>query len=264
MNTKKVRYSAIALAVALTISSPMTSASFFAGALEPTQILNMIELIGSHLKHIQSVKKQIEQYANQTHRLKNQIKMMEQIDPGKASSLLKGVHAGADLHESLTRRFELADTIKSTLDSLQENLSDVQREGAVGYEVMKSLQDQGYPISGEQYIAAMQVLAKQRTETYGERMKRVQRASKVALDDAIRLKRIAELNPDIESEIEGIQALVKMNENLSGLISYNNQLMTDQVLTQMEVSQEQIRAIDEQRIKVEHQRQYFSDWNVED
>jgi len=230
-----------------------------AGATEPTQILNNIELLGSHLKQVQSVGKQIQQYANQGKRLINQVKMMQQLDPTKAGDLLKGVGIGADMAGHLAQRYEAAQEIGNTLTSMSDGMSTLYREGRIAHNVIDDLRRAGHNITGGDYIAAMDVLAKKRADTYGVRIEQVRRASQTAIADADRLKKIAELNPDIVSEIEGLQAIIKTNENLSGLIAYNNQLVTEQVVSQMELNQSQILQIDEAHVRRRQQDEFYND-----
>jgi len=261
-----IRYNVLTLALVAGLGvgaiGPLQATGMIAGATEPTQLMNNFQLLAAHMKQVQSMAKRVQQYANQGKRLANQVKMMQRLDPSKARDLLKGVGIGADMAGHLSQRYEAAEEIGKTLTSMSDGLSTLYREGRIAHDVIEDLRKAGHNISGGDYIAAMDVLAKQRADTYGIRIEQVKKASQTAIDDAARLKKLAELNPEIVSEMEGLQAIIKTNENLAGLIAYNNQLVTEQVISQMELNKEQILEVDEARIRAEQKRKYYSSFRV--
>jgi len=259
-----LRRTALAVALPLVFSSQVQATGMIAGATEPTQIMNKFELTMSHLKHIKSLATRVQQYANQAQRLAHQVDMMKNLDATKARDLLKGLKIGSDIAGDLSRRHEVSTEITATLTSLSDNLSTVYREGYIAANVMEDLQRAGHKITGDDYLGAMNALAYMRVDTYGKRMEHVKKASEAAQADAENLRRVAALNPEIASEIQGLQAIIKTNEQLGGMFAMNNQLLTEQVHAQYELNQAQLFAIDEARIGSEHKTQNLMSWLSED
>jgi len=259
-----LRRTVLAATLPLVFAGQVQASGMVAGATEPTQLMNNFQLAASHLKQVQSVAKQAQQYANQVKRLQNQVQMLQRLDLSKVNGLLKGMKIGSDIAGDLSKRHEVSTEITETLSSLSNNLSSVYREGYVAANVMDSLHKAGHKISGDDYIGAMNALAHMRVDTYGKRMEHVKKASEAAQSDAENLKRIAAIHPEITGEMEGIQVLIKTNEQLGGMIAMNNQLLGEQVLGQYELNQEQLLAIDEARIGSEHKTQNLMGWLSEE
>jgi len=254
------RRTALAAALPFVFAGHAQAASMMAGALEPTQIMNKVQLHMSHLKQVKAVATQVQQYANQVKRLQNQALMIKRLDLSKVNGLLKGLKIGSDIAGDLSKRHEISTEITGTLASLSDNLTTVYREGYIAANVMEDLHRAGYKISGDDYLGAMNALAHMRVDTYGKRMEHVKKASEQAQADAENLKRIAAVHPEITGEMEGLQVLIKTNEQLGGMLAMNNQLLGEQVLGQYELNQQQLLAIDEARIGSEQKVQNLMGW----
>lgn len=208
------RIKALALGVALAcMSAPAANASSVIGSIEPTQIANNVELVAQYVKQVEQAATQIKQY-------QAQLKALQQMDPNKLKSMLKGM-GGATGEAELLRRLGITQQLDTELQDLSKNMQTIYREGKVAADVVALLNSRGSKVTGRDYIAMMKALAEQRQDTYGARMRAITKATEDARSDIQRVNNIAAAAGEITSDVQGLQAIVQTNgimaQQLAGL-----------------------------------------------
>jgi len=248
MNTMKtIKTAALAIAISAALASPSVMATgMVAGATEPTQIMNNIELMTAQVERLEQGIKRVQHFTKQ---IEHYQKTLEKLAPEKVRGLLKGFKDARDLAQNLKRQYNSAKEMAHRMDNLTDNLKTLSKEGKIAANVMESLRKSGRNISGNDYIGAMKELSEVRSEEYGERIKKVREASEAAQDDIERINKINELNPEISSNVEGLQAIVGTNNVIAGQLAYMNQTQTELTVEQMKLNRELIREVDEEQIR---------------
>lgn len=203
------RISALAVALTLAVGGPLMmpqpahAGAAVWGATEWTQIANNVQLVASYGKQVQQVITQIKQY-------EAQLKALRQLDPRKLEGMLKGM-AGEMAGKEVLRQLKATEALDGTLQKLAKNIDTIHREGRTATEVYELLRSRGKNIKPGDYVGMIKALAEVRQDTYGERLKELNRAVEDAQSDIKRAEAIADLAPQIATDVEGFGALLQSN-----------------------------------------------------
>lgn len=210
---------ALSVATAVLIGSPRPAQSAAVwGATEWTQIANNIELGLQYKEMVEQTITQVQQY-------EAQLKSLRQLDGNRLDGMLRGV-GGVRAGEEVLRAIGESEAVNERLRSLASNMEVLIREGRSAVEVAQVLQERGYKVNPDDYIGMMRQLAEVEQDTYGERLKALDRAAADAQHDIERVQRIAELSKDIETHVEGFGALLQSSAVMSSQLAGLRQTMT--------------------------------------
>lgn len=225
-------------------ASPLTMSTAVIASTEPTQIMNNIELVLQY-------KKQIEQTINQVKQYEAQLKSLRQMDRGRLDGMLKGV-GGSMTADEIMRTLNEVSEVDARLGTLNESMATITREGRIAGDTLALLRSKGRDVSPSDYVGMMKALGEINQDTYGERLRALDRAGTNAQNDIRRVQAIAEMSPNIQTHVEGFGALVQTNAIMSGQLAGMQQSMNS--ATAMNVQTAQLLAKESNRADVDEVR----------
>lgn len=227
---KKLAVAVMIAAAVAAVPSTVSAGAMAGGSSEVTQIMNNVQLVLSYAKQVNMVSQQVKTY-------QAQLKQLKQLDPKKASDLLKGVQgvaAGVDI----VKRINAIDELDGTLQGLSDKMNSLGREGKIAASTIDMLAQKGHKLDLDDYLGMMKALSDTKQAAYGERLKMLNSVAKDAQSDIERVNKIAAANAGIESDVQGFQAMLQSNAVMvSQLASLRGQLASSE---KMSIEQAQI------------------------
>lgn len=203
MNTQRLLSLAVAAALCAGLPSVVSASGAIAGATEPTQLLNNVELAASYVQHVRKVAKQIEN-------IRELEKHLKQLNPARAQSLLKdfrGLRSIDELRDAIDQSKRLGDV----LSDLDTDMATILYEHENAARVLGNLNRRNVRATGGDIMRGMHELSVRRGREYERRVREYTRALESAQNNIQRVERITQDAPEIKSTVEGLSALQVSN-----------------------------------------------------
>jgi hypothetical protein len=212
-------------------------------ATEVTQLLNNVVLLQQYAEQVRMVVAQLQELQQWAQNLK-------QLSPTRVLQIIRdqfGITSIEELNQMLGVSYELA----STLQMLQRDVTTITYEYDLAASTIQRLNRMGYQITPGDYATAMFALSHERSEHYGERIKRFKEAHQSAQRHLMRANALITEAPQIAGTVEGLAALNAGNAQMQvQLAQIGAMLATQGEIMAMEASRnEAMRMSEEQRAR---------------
>lgn len=194
----------IAAAIAFALSGPILAGSVagFGGSTEITQLANQAQLTASYARQVTTALNSARQYQL----------MVDQLRRNPAG------FAGRMLDPEIARHLENAQYIAEMVDrleSLDSNTRNVYEELSRAVDITGAMEQQGRPITPEDYYGMVEQLARDDEDYWGERLRTFRDSTRNAEDDIRAVNEIAAQSESIETEIQGLGQVVSSSAIMS-------------------------------------------------
>jgi DNA-binding transcriptional regulator YdaS (Cro superfamily) len=210
-------------------------------ATEITQLMNNGVMLRQYAEQVRMVVAQLQELQQWAQNLK-------QLSPTRVLQIIRdqfGITSIEELNQMLGVSYELA----STLEMLQRDVTTISYEYDLAASTIQRLNRMGYQITPGDYATAMFALSHERSEHYGERIKRFKEAHQSAQRHLMRANALISEAPQITGTVEGLAALNAGNAQMQVQLAQIAALLAAQgEVTTMDVARREVEQMQHEQM----------------